>query len=288
MFPIYDGNGNITRLYDSSSVPAMMAAYKYGPFGEDRGRQGPIEASRFPLRWSTKYCDEEAGLSYYGRRYYSSSLGRWLSLDRTEERGGLNLVGFADNNPISRIDSIGDAPRLSKTTVMGPTWEPCGGFEWTIRWELDAPAMVPNPIAWGGWIIQHVTETDEIKDCQNRGANPGPNKRNFWEAWPVQPGQQRTAFHTLSPHDDDYVESPHPGTKGKIEIKATATYYDGLVLPPVFRQIQGSISGILPISEVDPKLTGGSNIVHHNLTATWNCCCARGNEARGATKIDWE
>jgi RHS repeat-associated protein len=88
----------------------MMAAYKYGPFGEDRGRQGPIEASRFPFRWSTKYADEETGLSYYGHRYYCAPWGRWLSRDPAEERGGLGLNVSFRNRPISLRDALGLLP----------------------------------------------------------------------------------------------------------------------------------------------------------------------------------
>jgi RHS repeat-associated protein len=115
MFPIYDGNGNITRLYDSSGVPAMMAAYKYGPFGEDRGRQGPIEASRFPFRWSTKYADEETGLVYYGYRYYSPSSGRWVSRDLLEEQAGDNINTFVDNSPTDDIDPLGPLMYLGRS-----------------------------------------------------------------------------------------------------------------------------------------------------------------------------
>jgi RHS repeat-associated protein len=85
----------------------MMAAYKYGPFGEDRGRQGPIEASRFPFRWSTKYADEETGLVYYGYRYYSPVIGRWTSNDPLDEHDGPNRAAFVGNDPVSAMDSFG-------------------------------------------------------------------------------------------------------------------------------------------------------------------------------------
>jgi RHS repeat-associated protein len=34
-----------------------------------------------PVRWSTKFRDEESGLVYYGYRYYSPATGRWASRD---------------------------------------------------------------------------------------------------------------------------------------------------------------------------------------------------------------
>ncbi|MGV3773432.1 MAG: RHS repeat-associated core domain-containing protein [Verrucomicrobiales bacterium] len=42
-----------------------------------------------------------------GHRYYNPSTGRWLSKDPIEERGGLNLYGFVENNPLSRVDRLG-------------------------------------------------------------------------------------------------------------------------------------------------------------------------------------
>jgi len=35
----------------------------------------------FPLRFSTKYHDDETDLVYYGLRYYNPELGRWVSRD---------------------------------------------------------------------------------------------------------------------------------------------------------------------------------------------------------------
>lgn len=47
-----------------------------------------------PFRFSTKYCDEETGLCYYGYRYYQPQTGRWINCDLVAELGGLNLNGF--------------------------------------------------------------------------------------------------------------------------------------------------------------------------------------------------
>ncbi len=53
-------------------------------------------------------CKEtKTDLVYYGYRYYSPSLGRWLSRDPIEERGGLNLYGFVNNDPVNRFDHLG-------------------------------------------------------------------------------------------------------------------------------------------------------------------------------------
>jgi RHS repeat-associated protein len=76
----------------------------------DRSEGGQKRASYGPpcIRiLSTKYHDTETDLYYYGYRYYSSELGRWLNRDPIEEEGGLNLYGYVGSNPINNIDYLG-------------------------------------------------------------------------------------------------------------------------------------------------------------------------------------
>ena len=44
---------------------------------------------------------------YYGHRYYSSSLGRFINRDPIEEQGGINLYTFVGNNSINAWDYLG-------------------------------------------------------------------------------------------------------------------------------------------------------------------------------------
>jgi RHS repeat-associated protein len=60
-----------------------------------------------PLRFSTKFTDNESGLLYYGHRYYNPSTGRWPNRDPLGERGGKNLYNFVSNNPQGIIDPDG-------------------------------------------------------------------------------------------------------------------------------------------------------------------------------------
>jgi len=45
-----------------------------------------------------------------GHRYYSPELGRWMSRDPIGQRGGVNLLGFALNSPVSTVDALGNMP----------------------------------------------------------------------------------------------------------------------------------------------------------------------------------
>lgn len=60
-----------------------------------------------PVRFSTKYQDDETDLLYFGYRYYDASTGRWVSKDPIEEQGGVSLYGFVRNNTINRTDFLG-------------------------------------------------------------------------------------------------------------------------------------------------------------------------------------
>ena len=102
--PVYDANGNVTDLVDTNGV--IVAHYEYDGFGNAIARSG-AQADANPFRFSTKYSDDETGLVYYGYRFYSPSLGRWLTKDPIEERGGYNLYAFPFNDPLNGVDPLG-------------------------------------------------------------------------------------------------------------------------------------------------------------------------------------
>jgi len=68
----------------TKTVSGSFRHYEYSPFGESIVATGPL-AKENPFRFSTKYWDDETGLGYWGYRYYSPSLGRWLSPDPASE-----------------------------------------------------------------------------------------------------------------------------------------------------------------------------------------------------------
>ena len=104
-FPAYDLNGNVMGLVNAANGN-ISAKYEYGPFGEVFCSVGDM-AKVNPFGFLTKYTDNETDLLYYGYRYYSPALGRWLSRDPIEEQGGLNLYGFVNNDPVNGYDILG-------------------------------------------------------------------------------------------------------------------------------------------------------------------------------------
>jgi RHS repeat-associated protein len=110
-FPTFDANGNVAALllaanFGSMTAGTAVAKYEYSPFGELLRCEGAYAASN-PFRFSTKFTDDETGLVYYGHRYYSPSVGRFINRDPIEEAGGLDLYGFCLNDPVDKWDVLG-------------------------------------------------------------------------------------------------------------------------------------------------------------------------------------
>ncbi|WP_176012867.1 RHS repeat domain-containing protein [Victivallis sp. Marseille-Q1083] len=91
---VVDGNKNVRRLLNTAGTE--VANYDYDPFGGVTA-SGTASAGN-PFRFSSEFLDEETGLVYYNYRYYSPTLGRWISRDPIGEKGGLNLYGFIRNS----------------------------------------------------------------------------------------------------------------------------------------------------------------------------------------------
>ena len=103
--PLYTTNGNV-RGYWEIDAAELVAEFEYGPFGELLKKTGE-KAHKHPIRWSSKYEDDETGLVYYGFRYYTPEMGRWLSRDPIGEEGGMNLYGFVGNDGVNWVDLLG-------------------------------------------------------------------------------------------------------------------------------------------------------------------------------------
>lgn len=116
----YDANGNVVRLTDTDRE--IVSSLEYGPFGVVLVQSGPYTPR---YQFSSKEFDSTVGLNYYGFRYYSPTMGRWLNRDPMGVAGGVNLVAFVRNSPITRVDSLG-----LQTNDPGFNWEQYNKICW--------------------------------------------------------------------------------------------------------------------------------------------------------------
>lgn len=109
--PLYDANGSVIGYLDATGN--LVVSFTYDAFGNELSSTTSVPCSLIPdpslfhFRYSTKYLDPETGLYYYGYRFYSPVLARWLTRDPIEEQGGLNLYAFCGNNGINKYDARG-------------------------------------------------------------------------------------------------------------------------------------------------------------------------------------
>jgi RHS repeat-associated protein len=110
----FDGNGNITDVLGENAT--VVAHYEYDPFGRTISQNGSY-ATVNPWRFSTKQFDDRWGVYYYGLRFYSPALGRWISRDPIEVMKGQNLQRFVGNSPVCATDPFG-----LYTLLLPPWW----------------------------------------------------------------------------------------------------------------------------------------------------------------------
>jgi RHS repeat-associated protein len=176
-----DGNGNITMMLDSSQ--ATVATYKYDPYGNSFTASGALASANL-YRFSSKLWCANAGLYYYGYRFYDPLLQRWLNQDPIEEEGGLNLYSFAQNNPISQMDAYGlqivdrNAPPNLNRTVPTP-----GGMT-----NITNP-NAGNPFGGGALGSDKSGGASGLLSGGNRQVQYGPRPKNPCSA--AQVGQKR-------------------------------------------------------------------------------------------------
>ena len=136
-----DHLGSSDIVMDEENYPVEQMLYRpYGteldPEVESGGTWGAHlgnVAARVPNekthhRFTGHYLDDETGLYYFGARYYSAELGRFVSADglfvgSPEEcvRSPLEcgLYGYADNNPIKYVDSTGEWVHVAIGAAVG-------------------------------------------------------------------------------------------------------------------------------------------------------------------------
>ncbi len=107
---LYPEDGPLVRVETSSAFDA----FGWGTTVAAGGSEDPYSPVGFGGQHGY-YTDPETGLSLLTHRYYDAGAGRFVSRDPIGYKGGINLYGFAGNNPVNESDPSG----FSGDSVLG-------------------------------------------------------------------------------------------------------------------------------------------------------------------------
>jgi RHS repeat-associated protein len=146
-YQIADWLGN--RRVQTNPTGTVEQTWQNLPFGEltPNSTMGATEH-----HFTGKERDAESGLDYFGARYYTSAMGRFLSPDwsakvepvpyaKLDDPQSLNLYSYVRNNPMSRTDPTGHAtcanpPSCTMSTIDA---HPAGAKGPTITFKNNDP-----------------------------------------------------------------------------------------------------------------------------------------------------
>ena len=162
--PFYDAYGNIMGYWDVQGN--VVAEYTYDAFGKLISSSGTM-ADVFAIRYSTKYFDVETGFYYYGYRYYSPELMRWITRDPIGEfyaelslcEASENLYCFLSNDAIGDYDYLG----LTSSKKQRKGWKYFGHSHEFHNW--DCYEWKPDYGTTSKYVkhFKDITFTKEIK-----------------------------------------------------------------------------------------------------------------------------
>jgi RHS repeat-associated protein len=118
----------IEEVAAGASTATVCYDADFYPFGRENTFTNTCSQN---YKFTGKERDSESGLDYFGARYYSSSLGRFMTPDWAAKPTAvpyahfgnpqsLNLYSCVENNPLSTTDPDGHSPILAMSATAPP------------------------------------------------------------------------------------------------------------------------------------------------------------------------
>lgn len=116
-----DGTGSEAWSYDAMAlICSTRSAHPRKSYilPRESGGEGQSDSCPQNYKFTGKERDGESGLDYFGARYYSSSLGRFMTPDwaakaepvpyaKLPDPQSLNLYGYVHDDPVTSVDADG-------------------------------------------------------------------------------------------------------------------------------------------------------------------------------------
>jgi RHS repeat-associated protein len=168
---VHDHVGSPRLVIDAESGDVVQAI-RYDAFGRIREDTAP---GFQPFGFSGGLRDDVAGLVHFGARSYDPELGRFTTRDPLLFDGGMtNLYGYADHDPVNRVDPTGMQVELcrSPTDILGPASDVMDTEHWWLRTGEKEAGMLPDPRFPSVGFPTYVG--DETGDSQRPGSTCDP------------------------------------------------------------------------------------------------------------------
>jgi len=99
---VRDHLGSVREVLDSNGN--LLTRYDYDPYGQQSSIQEAMKMT-FAYTGHFKHAPSDLYLTLF--RAYSSTTAHWLSRDPLEEKAGIGVYEYANNNPINNLDLYG-------------------------------------------------------------------------------------------------------------------------------------------------------------------------------------
>ena len=154
-FYLKDAIGSVHALVNTNGV--VVEQYRYTAWGEvtvlsSNGTLLAASAYGNRFTFQGREMSYSTGLLFFRSRYYSASLGRWLSKDRIGISGGINLYEFCNSTPACVVDPLGFSGTITLVswddgTRYGLRLVNAGRHAW-IEYRPDSPGALQTYGTW--------------------------------------------------------------------------------------------------------------------------------------------